>query len=647
MEATNYRIKNFSHQSKLDKLFFLFFFTLIYARGFSQFTYPINMEGTYGAGQLFTGFGGTTTSIVNNPVTGSSCWNQSSKVLQINKGGQTWAGMEFALATAIPAGTFGVGGTKPNFCFDYYTTAPANYQILFKFDGDPDMYQVATVSGAWAQVCFTPPASSNGKNKPVIIFRNGTGGAITDPNFRLYVDNLNFYANGSVPVPPPTPLPNTTGSQFFIPPSTVSFSLATPGDWYGTQTGGAILSGGTNTSTWTTPILSAQEDYWVDMNTFTSSTKVVGPTTFAYSVGNPAWTASQRFISNFQNGATFNQVSMTNRIASPGATINASQQCDWTVCARNITAGTGPNCATVNNLGPNPPGANGVFNFADLSMNNGDEIEVTFINQDRACPGCNVAANFGCAVTPLHLSTFDEYPNTSQPEITWTQHINGETGNDVNRFIGYNYTFTGAVKNPRVNVNAIITQNCSLLPVELTSFNATCSIDDMIISWTTASELRNDYFLLEKSLDGYTYEMVNKIDSKGTGTSSSEQNYSYMDEMATSDYYYRLTQVDFDGKKEIFGPISIDCDDESSLFHVFPNPSQGGVFEILIQEKNKKGLCDLNIIDIKGSLILKNELDINGGVNKFQIREHLAPGVYFVEINNHDNYIKRKKIVVY
>src|SRR5690606_20752453 len=79
----------------------------------------------------------------------------------------------------------------------------------------------------------------------------------------------------------------------------------------------------------------------------------------------------------------------------------------------------------------------------------------------------------------------------------------------------------------------------STLPVQLTKFTAEPNTHSVVLSWTTASERENDYFTLERSADGTYFEVIATV--KGSGTSSTVNNYSYQDENLPSGiYYYRL-----------------------------------------------------------------------------------------------------------
>jgi hypothetical protein len=187
---------------------------------------------------------------------------------------------------------------------------------------------------------------------------------------------------------------------------------------------------------------------------------------------------------------------------------------------------------------------------------------------------------------------------------------------------------------------------CTLLPVELTNFTLNCYDEDVKIAWSTASETRNDYFMVEKSFDGINWTEVQKV--IGQGNSSHDYQYSISDDASKIDCYYRLKQVDFDGKVNIFGAVKLECyDDNSSFFEVVPNPNDGVDFEIYLKEKNRRNSSSLNLYDSAGKLIYHQVIEVNSGLNKYQLTENLKAGIYFVEVINDTSYKKTKKIVVF
>ena len=95
-----------------------------------------------------------------------------------------------------------------------------------------------------------------------------------------------------------------------------------------------------------------------------------------------------------------------------------------------------------------------------------------------------------------------------------------------------------------------------VLPIELIYFNAIMNEDRVEITWTTASEINNDYFIVEKSEDAMDWVEVIKV--SGAGHSVSMIDYLEIDNNPFGGLsYYRLTQVDFDGERETFNSVSV------------------------------------------------------------------------------------------
>ncbi len=95
------------------------------------------------------------------------------------------------------------------------------------------------------------------------------------------------------------------------------------------------------------------------------------------------------------------------------------------------------------------------------------------------------------------------------------------------------------------------------LPIQLISFKGVQKGNDNELKWTTSSELNNDYFTIEKSLDGIIFEKVGT--ENGAGNSSQLLHYSLTDfNVRDNINYYRLVQTDFDGKSTTSNLISID-----------------------------------------------------------------------------------------
>jgi len=171
----------------------------------------------------------------------------------------------------------------------------------------------------------------------------------------------------------------------------------------------------------------------------------------------------------------------------------------------------------------------------------------------------------------------------------------------------------------------------SPLPVELTSFSASCEEDIVTLSWSTASEQNSSHFDIEKSTDGENWRVIGSV--LASGNSTQDIDYTFVDdEKSNGQNYYRLNQVDIDGKNEYFGPIQTNCV-EKFQFTTFPNPSDAS-FQVTLTSKELVGMCSLVISDATGKVIEQRTIDVKEGINLFVINQEFTPGIYFLHITN-------------
>jgi len=106
--------------------------------------------------------------------------------------------------------------------------------------------------------------------------------------------------------------------------------------------------------------------------------------------------------------------------------------------------------------------------------------------------------------------------------------------------------------------------NVSVLPIELLEFKGYNEEYYNIIKWSTATEINNHYFILERSTDGVKWDLI--YTKNGAGNSNTTELYEYKDYEYQRDVinYYRLSQVDYDGQRKYFNIISIDYKKENT-----------------------------------------------------------------------------------
>lgn len=212
-------------------------------------------------------------------------------------------------------------------------------------------------------------------------------------------------------------------------------------------------------------------------------------------------------------------------------------------------------------------------------------------------------------------------------------------------------TFTcNAGQTTRVTVDGFAGEMCSfgisftapVLPVSLVSFNGAYSNKMSNLTWVTASERDNDYFAVEKSLDGINFYEIGKVDSYGDGNSSDTYIYNYSEYPAETEAaaYYRLRQVDLNGIETTFDPTYV-LFDEFGVFTLTPNPTQNST---LVQFKSHKASdAVLTIHDVNGRLIGTEQFVAAEGNNEHQINlGNNQNGIYFVTLTLGDKVFKSK-----
>lgn len=169
------------------------------------------------------------------------------------------------------------------------------------------------------------------------------------------------------------------------------------------------------------------------------------------------------------------------------------------------------------------------------------------------------------------------------------------------------------------------------LPVQLTLFKTSCNEkSDALINWTTATETNSDYFEVEVSTDLVSWSEV--AHANAAGNSSSKREYVIVDNLSRGLRYYRLVQVDFDGKQRIYDPISLNCGDSESVFLIYPNPTSGD-FVVSIQNEKLSGEIAVTLNTADGKFISTKTSEAKAGMQSIYFENNQLPtGIYFVNV---------------
>ena len=167
------------------------------------------------------------------------------------------------------------------------------------------------------------------------------------------------------------------------------------------------------------------------------------------------------------------------------------------------------------------------------------------------------------------------------------------------------------------------------LPVELANFVGERSVQGNALSWSTATELNNDYFSIQRSEDGSFFYSIGKID--GSGTTSTQQYYSFVDSSPIASIeYYRLVQFDFDGASEVHKTILIQSDNYEAFrpsVNVSPNPASTNV---TLTSSIPLTYEYLHLVDLAGRVVADLAVD-GGGVESSARLPDIKGGMYYLQ----------------
>ncbi|MBC7388270.1 MAG: T9SS type A sorting domain-containing protein, partial [Opitutaceae bacterium] len=168
-------------------------------------------------------------------------------------------------------------------------------------------------------------------------------------------------------------------------------------------------------------------------------------------------------------------------------------------------------------------------------------------------------------------------------------------------------------------------------------FKPTLTNEGVIVKWGTNSQWDSDHFIIEKSKNGIDWEYVNEVPSKNGKFSYKE--FSITDPNPyEGDSYYRLVEVDVNGKRTVYSTDFIRNDKTFSGFSIYPNPSNGS-FVVSISGDSPQ--YQLNLFDVLGKSI--GVYTLLAGKN--EISTALSSGMYLAKLKVGHDYFTQKIVV--
>lgn len=238
--------------------------------------------------------------------------------------------------------------------------------------------------------------------------------------------------------------------------------------------------------------------------------------------------------------------------------------------------------------------------------------------------------SYSCSATPTK-------PNVITTPVVGTPITKSFTNNGVNNGFGTIVSSPSLTKAQGFpNSEACNT----VLPISLSSFTLDCNESYVRCAWTTLSEINNNYFTIEKSRDGLTFNEIALIE--GAGNNNTSITYDFIDDRPLEGVsYYRLKQTDYNGNFNYVSLASSDCSNKE-LINVYPTLFNNSV-TISFEEKIPANI-KIKVNDNLGRNIDFNSEIITNSIS-LTFSNTLSKGIYFLSIMDNNKLLTTEKVI--
>ena len=209
-------------------------------------------------------------------------------------------------------------------------------------------------------------------------------------------------------------------------------------------------------------------------------------------------------------------------------------------------------------------------------------------------------------------STLDSF-NHYDPNGVWSLYENGLIA----------YSETGSIAGWSLTVTSTTTP----LPLSLISFDARQQGNESMLSWQTAEEINTDFFAIERSTDGESFNQIGVV--KAVGSTQAISSYNYIDKLPANANYYRLRMVDRNGTYK-YSAIAVVNFSSPLSTQLYPNPCKD---KLTIELHSKTKISEIRIVDISGVAVYTVKVPAENNTQVLDI-SGLVPGTYFAKIND-------------
>lgn len=243
----------------------------------------------------------------------------------------------------------------------------------------------------------------------------------------------------------------------------------------------------------------------------------------------------------------------------------------------------------------------------------------------------------GTTVATINTSYSYAVSNSPSTGITynWSMGADATQATSTSATPSTKWTTAGA-KNVTVaisNSSCVVTTLSStvlvagILPVNFTSFTGVIRDNKAALNWTTAHEENNSFFVVERSVNGRSYDSVGRVQAG----SSARNTYSFSENNTNAISYYRLKQVDFSGSYVYSQVITLKNTGSNKDITVYPSQAASTIQYVVSSETGTA--ATVQVYNINGQPVISRKEVLQQGLNIRTLNvSSLATGAYFLKL---------------
>lgn len=256
------------------------------------------------------------------------------------------------------------------------------------------------------------------------------------------------------------------------------------------------------------------------------------------------------------------------------------------------------------------------------------------INRLTGSSAADVAVQWNMANESANFSTYRSNSRLNRHDgATWQPLSSGSVS------VSNNFVTLMAQNVQNFSPFTVLTQ--VIVPITLKSFVAKVELNNAHLTWETATEWNNAGFDIEKSHNGIDFLSIGFV--KGNGNSVKINTYDYLDKNFTQTAYYRLKQLDFDGKYAYSPILSLQKTGEKGDLKIYPNPVSNQSILTIDLSENKEYPSAIAIFNANGQCVYLNKW-VNEGIFKIPVKDW-SNGLHYIHFTTFEGKTRIYKFV--